>query len=198
MPDTDGQGSEVTERGGFSRRQMIKASAVAGAAAWTAPVIIDSLTSPAAAGSCGDRYYVKIVGRGTGTSQATGTCYNAGPLCTSGTATSTGANGNNVSTCDSGGNYRWVCNGNGTDKFPGFSDSNPGNDTTGSYTITLVSGCTFSDLTSFKAVGNYNWQGSGGDCKTQPTSNGATQVTFPKNSGGEILDYMYLEFVCAT
>ena len=28
---------------GLSRRQMIKASAVAGAAAWTAPVIIDSL-----------------------------------------------------------------------------------------------------------------------------------------------------------
>ena len=28
---------------------MIKASAIAGAAAWTAPVIIDSLASPAAA-----------------------------------------------------------------------------------------------------------------------------------------------------
>jgi len=36
---------------GFSRRQMIKASAIAGAAAWTAPVIIDSLASPAAASS---------------------------------------------------------------------------------------------------------------------------------------------------
>src|SRR6478752_512342 len=36
---------------GLSRRQMIKASAAAGAAVWTAPVIIDSLTSPAAAGS---------------------------------------------------------------------------------------------------------------------------------------------------
>jgi hypothetical protein len=36
---------------GLSRRQMIKASAVAGAAAWTAPVVIDSLASPAAAAS---------------------------------------------------------------------------------------------------------------------------------------------------
>jgi hypothetical protein len=36
---------------GLSRRQMIKASAVAGAAAWTAPMIIDSLASPAAAAS---------------------------------------------------------------------------------------------------------------------------------------------------
>jgi hypothetical protein len=46
--------TDVVEQGsgnGLSRRQMIKASAVAGAAAWTAPVIIDSLASPAAAGS---------------------------------------------------------------------------------------------------------------------------------------------------
>ena len=42
---------EPGERNGLSRRQMIKASAVAGAAVWTAPVIIDSLSSPAAAGS---------------------------------------------------------------------------------------------------------------------------------------------------
>lgn len=38
---------------GLNRRQMIKASAVAGAAAWTAPMIVDSLTSPAAAYSSG-------------------------------------------------------------------------------------------------------------------------------------------------
>jgi hypothetical protein len=43
---------EQDGRNGLSRRQMIKASAVAGAAAWSAPVIIDSLSSPAAAGSC--------------------------------------------------------------------------------------------------------------------------------------------------
>jgi hypothetical protein len=42
---------------------MIKASAVAGAAAWTAPVIIDSLASPAAAatvGPCVKQYYARI------------------------------------------------------------------------------------------------------------------------------------------
>ncbi len=46
--------AEVEEQGGskgLSRRQMIKASAIAGAAAWTAPVIVDSLSSPAAAAS---------------------------------------------------------------------------------------------------------------------------------------------------
>ncbi len=36
--------SRASEGRGLSRRQMIKASAVAGAAAWTAPVIIDSLS----------------------------------------------------------------------------------------------------------------------------------------------------------
>jgi hypothetical protein len=40
---------EQGERKGLSRRDMIKASAAAGAAAWTAPVIVDSLASPAAA-----------------------------------------------------------------------------------------------------------------------------------------------------
>jgi hypothetical protein len=46
--------ADVVEKGsgrGLSRRDMIKASAVAGAAAWTAPMIVDSLTSPAAAAS---------------------------------------------------------------------------------------------------------------------------------------------------
>jgi hypothetical protein len=49
MADVGEQG----ERRGLSRRDLIKASAVAGAAAWTAPVIIDSLASPAAAQSGG-------------------------------------------------------------------------------------------------------------------------------------------------
>src|SRR4051812_2077926 len=51
--------ADVVEQGegrGLSRRQMIKASAVAGAAAWTAPVIIDSLASPASALSAGGSY----------------------------------------------------------------------------------------------------------------------------------------------
>jgi hypothetical protein len=37
------------DRTGLNRRQMIKAAGIAGAAAWTAPMIIDSLSSPAAA-----------------------------------------------------------------------------------------------------------------------------------------------------
>jgi hypothetical protein len=46
--------TEATEqaRGGLDRRTMIKRAAAAGAVAWTAPVILDSLASPAAAGTC--------------------------------------------------------------------------------------------------------------------------------------------------
>lgn len=40
------------ERSGIDRRTLIKRAAVAGAAAWTAPVIIGSFASPAAAITC--------------------------------------------------------------------------------------------------------------------------------------------------
>ena len=48
---------------GIDRRTLIKGAAVAGAAAWTAPMIIDSLASPAAAGTpgpCVKNYYARI------------------------------------------------------------------------------------------------------------------------------------------
>ena len=41
----------------LDRRTMIKGAAIAGAAAWTAPIIIDSLVSPAAAASVPGRCY---------------------------------------------------------------------------------------------------------------------------------------------
>jgi hypothetical protein len=45
----------MAESAGVDRRTLIKGAAVAGAAAWTAPMIVDSLASPAAAASatCG-------------------------------------------------------------------------------------------------------------------------------------------------
>ena len=47
-----GEGADV-ERRGLSRRDMIRASAAAGVTAWTAPMILDSFMSPAAAASGG-------------------------------------------------------------------------------------------------------------------------------------------------
>jgi hypothetical protein len=57
----DVQTTERPGKRGLSRRDMIRGAAVAGAAAWTAPMIIDSLTSPAAAysGTC-VKYAVKL------------------------------------------------------------------------------------------------------------------------------------------
>ena len=51
MTPTDHDVDPVDDDGrpGLNRRQMIKAAGIAGAAAWTAPVIIDSLSSRAAA-----------------------------------------------------------------------------------------------------------------------------------------------------
>lgn len=74
-----------SERSGLSRRQMIRASAVAGAAAWTAPVILDSLSSPAAAVTVGGCHSIAVaVGSCTVTAlDQTSTCvfpasYNSG------------------------------------------------------------------------------------------------------------------------
>ena len=51
MPPTsiDPDITEGDDKRGLSRRTMIKRAAAAGAIAWTAPVILDSLSSPAAA-----------------------------------------------------------------------------------------------------------------------------------------------------
>lgn len=56
-----GAGNRDVTRGsdGLSRRELIRRSALAGALAWTAPVIVGSLTSPAAAASTpGQCYWV--------------------------------------------------------------------------------------------------------------------------------------------
>jgi hypothetical protein len=96
---SDPEITESVESRGLDRRTLIKGAAIAGAAAWTAPVIIDSLASPAAAftpvvcASCSTgttvhqaSYHVTNTGsNGTATCQAmsapTGcqpTCYHGG------------------------------------------------------------------------------------------------------------------------
>lgn len=60
----DGSGmSDIPETGekkGINRRSLIKRAAATGAVAWTAPVILDSMMSPAAAASCGNIYRIEI------------------------------------------------------------------------------------------------------------------------------------------
>jgi hypothetical protein len=45
-------GEQDNEQRGVDRRTFIKRAAATGTVAWTAPLIIDSLTSPAAALTC--------------------------------------------------------------------------------------------------------------------------------------------------
>jgi hypothetical protein len=71
-------------RGGLSRRQLIKAAGIVGAAAWTAPVIIDSLSSPAAAATVAPGcYFAYSAATSSGTWQAWQTAQpgNTGPTC---------------------------------------------------------------------------------------------------------------------
>jgi hypothetical protein len=70
VPDADA-------RRGLSRREMIAAAGAAGFTAWTAPVIIDSLSSPAAAATLtGTRCYQYNAGSGAcaPVTPITGTC----------------------------------------------------------------------------------------------------------------------------
>jgi hypothetical protein len=97
------------ERKGLSRRQMIKASAVAGAAAWTAPVIIGSLSSPAAAASipCGTTLtcsWIYVLYRVSGTYYVSGFNLN-GSACGGGGSNTHGAmcNGGGGEACEIGG-----------------------------------------------------------------------------------------------
>jgi hypothetical protein len=67
--------TSTTQPGGVDRRTMIKRAAAAGALAWTAPMIIDSLASPAAASSnqlaAGDYLFYFLVRWVTGTCSLT-------------------------------------------------------------------------------------------------------------------------------
>ena len=56
--------AQPTERSGLSRREIIKRSAIAGGVVWTAPVILDSMLSPAGAASPTGGYpcsYITVV-----------------------------------------------------------------------------------------------------------------------------------------
>ena len=161
---------------------MIKASALAGAAAWTAPVIIDSLTSPAAAGSVCNHYWVKLIGpAGSGT---LGACYSACP-----------GGGYNVSDAKWGGSctHPTGCDaGDGSTHMPTLTGTGP-------YTITLPANCYFSSATGFSLAGRY---GSGSSSDTYNTvtgiANGATSASIAKTFGDKTLAYIYVKFCCTT
>jgi len=209
--------AEPRERRGLSRRDMIKGAAVAGAAAWTAPVIIDSLISPAAAfsGAC-TKYVVKL--------QTDGSIY---PACFGGTTT----------ICFPASDAKWVGTAPGTTSSscgasnPSFCPSGNGSSSAGhtpavsdagtiggrSYWKVQWSGgtCGFSAATDWQLGGRYG-PGSPGSqfiktatsCSGGPSggSNGCYDIAtntgwIPKyfsGSSGDAINYIYLKFCCTS
>jgi hypothetical protein len=174
--------------GGLSRRSMIKGAAVAGAAAWTAPMIIDSLSSPAAAGSICNKYWVKLTGpqiQDHG-DPAIGSCYSA---CPGGgyvvSDAKWGGDCNHPSGCDAG---------DGNQHMPTMSGTGP-------YTVTLPSNCSFSSTTGFSLAGRYSSSSGSDTYNTVSVANGATSASINKTFGSsptKTLAYVYVKFCCTT
>ncbi len=187
------------EHTSLSRRDLIKRAAAAGAVAWTAPLVVESLTSPAGAltpGPC-QPYYVKML--------PSGTCYNAGPA--SGAGRRCGVASNSVSfplpqgvKCGSG--CGASCSGANASLTPSISY----NSGTGLYTVSLQPGSWFSSALAWTLGGRYD--SPSGErftklCTTQ-TSDGyyvdqgstgyvARRVTFADNVA-RTLSYIYIMF----
>lgn len=204
---------------GMDRRDLLRASAVAGAAAWTAPVIIDSITSPAGALSPCKKYYMKLAGDGVGQYASPGNCYNASPSCNGATDNLTGNNSPTGSNPATNGGYTWTCTGNNQssgNKFRSvFATAQFTFNSTNYqyYRIVLSSGCRFSSSdTTYAVVGNYGWTTTG-TCRaavagsataTGPTSasqpglyqNGGNTVWIRRSFDNQTLNWIYLEFCC--
>ena len=165
---------------------MIKGSALAGAAAWTAPMIIDSLNSPAAAGSICNKYWVKLTGPAIQEdgNPPIGSCFSA---CPGGgyvvSDAKWGGTCSHPSGCDAG---------DGNTHMPTMSGSGP-------YTVTLPASCTFSSTTGFSLAGRYG-NGSGSDTYNTVSgiANGATSASISKTNGTKTLAYLYVKFCCTT
>ena len=128
-------------RGGMSRRQLMRAAAAAGAAAWTAPAILDSVSSAAfaAAASGCIRYYAKLEVSDDGAS-----CYPRNPACNY--------------TVPSG--TRYVCCSSDVQNEPcPYPSKLPtmvtASTNSGYWEVTLQDGCYFPTTATWQMVGNW-------------------------------------------
>ena len=147
-------------RPGLKRRQMIKAAGIAGAAAWTAPLIIDSLSSPAAAGTVSPgcyRFYWSIAGGCSYTNTDPNSCAPTDAGCTTFGGQPTGAV-TATPTC-------------------------PGNDTQTAVTISVLPGisCRITSATAFVRHGEGSPTTLSAQCRSASSSGtfGRTLFSFP-------------------
>jgi len=192
---------------------MIKGAAVAGAAAWTAPVIIDSLTSPAAAASACVKYFAKYGVRGASPCNCPGN--GPGYVVTSG---GTNTSNSGITFPVSGDKWGGACSGgpSGCGLVSGSvnkiaSVSSP--DGNGYRKVTLVAGCRFSSTsTSDWQVGGRYGTSDPGDRYIQVQGNTSTSgygyITNEGNTAWVLdlyptdssrgLQYFYLQFCCTS
>ena len=165
--------SRAAERRGLSRRQMIKASAVAGAAAWTAPIIVDSLASPAAAASPGCvPYWIKL----TSTGGCNSNCFGSGSGVSFPLGGSPVGSGSTPDGAFWGGScsYPGDCGngdaGDGSARMPS-SVTEVTVDSTVYYKVTFSSnGCTYTNQTAWQIGGRYEPGDPGDQFKKVTTS----------------------------
>jgi len=111
-------------RKGMDRRTLIKASAAAGAAAWSAPMIIDSLASPAAAGSAPCYLFYRTI-------------FNGGPAFVLEGSMTCAPSGYPTTNCNTSGTGTVVVN---TTSTITATESASGSPTTNTVTITITGG----------------------------------------------------------
>jgi len=214
VADPGAHGADDAHRRALSRRTLIRGAAVATAAGWVAPMLIDSIASPAAAASppC-TPYFVKV--------RPNGNCFDACPG--SGTGIVDGVADATTDFPVTG--FKWAGNcysnanndppsgcglvKNTTPKMPTVTDFN-----TTYYKVTLATGCRFSKDTGWSIGGRYGTSDPGDryikavdtTCTNATTPggnacfiNGGTvayiRKTYPTDAS-RVLNYIYLAFCC--
>jgi hypothetical protein len=150
---------------GLNRRQMIKAAGIAGAAAWTAPMIIDSLSSPAAAGTVTPGCYRFWLPFNTCTLTATDP---VGGACTPSDATCTSTN----ASVPAGAVTPPAC---------------PTNDSQTPVTISVNGGisCRITSVSAYVHHGNTGLGPFSAQCRTATTNGTVGNTTFGFGSGNK-------------
>lgn len=207
----------------YSRRDLIKRAAAVGAVAWTAPVVVESLTSPAGAltpGPC-TKYAVKITATGACASfcfqNGGGYTWPANDAYWAGScARPTGCSPSNLTTMARLGGM--------TAKMPTVASVTFYNSGLGRYIayrrVTLPTGCSFSSSTGWQIGGRYEpgdpgsiWYQASTSCVSGPT--GGTSIGCYQEGGNQAwiisyadaltsasprndLNYIYLKFCCSS
>ena len=186
----------------MSRRRLMKAAMVAGIGAWTAPVILDSVSSAAmgAVQSSCNIYWVKV--------SRSGACFSACPGSGDGVSFPVD-NAAWAGDCGKPGCGLPKC---GVHMPVSITEVNGGSGTNlrTYYQVQLGAGCTFSSSLDWALGGRYDNSyrqvGAGESCSSVPTSpgdgcyvnNGSVGWIrkFFSNNDGTQLDYIYLKFCC--